>query len=226
MSRNAETERIIAQNTRGGGPLSRELDELIGSRGASDRPDWAPDTVSPPSEAATRAQKASEAAKAAIDEESSGVRTVSPWFAVPKPIIQAQLAEIRPFVDWVVEVYMFSSSEIRPCWWRHPALASEWMGLWHLYRLSFSVEDSGAGPNNFHYWLAVARQRMAGYVSKLLCNQQEHVESTTVFTNVTVASDEQWREVAGTAKVDAPVTWPRFEGGAADGADGRDRETA
>lgn len=194
-----------------------------------------------PSRAAERQKQQVRDAKKQVENSKKGIFTVAQWFTEEKLVPQGQMKHIRPFVDWAVEVYAFSSAEIVPCWWRHPELASEWMALWHAYRVGFSQDDSGTGPCSFHLSLQNVRMRMRAYIQGLTCTAHEHREKSNVLRNITAISDEQWARLTGQEKVPEgvsaaehaksvmyvpPCVWPRFEGGTDRGSDGSDRATA
>ncbi|ANP27974.1 hypothetical protein DAD186_14240 [Dermabacter vaginalis] len=167
--------------------------------------------VTSPSEVEREAQEARERAKQGV--EASGPRVLG-WFDASERDIREQFQQLRPFVDWVCEVYRFEANEALGCWWRHPGIAAEWLGLWHLYRLSFSVEDSGAGPNTFNYMLAAFRIRLHGHTGKLQCKATQHVEPRPPICDVTTATDEEWERVAGVRTYEPSPRWPRFAGSA------------
>lgn len=210
MIHNREAEAFVEEMTRHGQGLDEDIRAQLAESGHAAEHDFFGFSIDAPSEGQAKEQSQVADAKATLDAEKSGACAVSPWFNVPAEIVQAQMAEIRPFVDWAVEVYAFTTTEMLPCWWRHPELASEWMGLWHLYRLSFSVEDSGAGPQNFHYWLSVARVRTRAYVTALTCTMHEHREKATI-RDLTVATNEEWEAVSGQSTYVPVSTWPRYE---------------
>lgn len=138
---------------------------------------------------------------------------VHAWFDASKEIVGSQLFHLRHFVDWVVETYHFTEKEALPCWFRHSEFASEWMGLWHLYRLCFSSEDSGAGPNNFHYWLDASRNRFSKYRDRIRCTQTQHDFPRTVIVGVTQVDDVEWAEITGVSEKFVPkARFPRWVG--------------
>lgn len=155
-----------------------------------------------------------EAAKKLLDEDE-GPR-VFPWRSASREQIASQWQGLREFVDWMVVTYRFSvGSEHNPCWWRHPNLVLEWVSLRHLYDLSWSEEDAGSGPNNFHYWLQAARSRMnAAWSGLQKCSPQGHEEPRGLSAPPTVIEDEEWARLTGTGDVyEAPEQWPtRVEG--------------
>jgi hypothetical protein len=150
-----------------------------------------------------------EAAKALLMEDDGA--GVFPWRSASREQIAAQWTGLREFVDWTVVTYRFSmGSEHNPCWWRHPGIVMEWVSLRHLYDLSWSVEDAGSGPNNFHYWLQASRSRFAtAWKGMQNCGPNEHQEPRALAGAPTVIEDEEWARLTGTDEVyEAPEQWP------------------
>lgn len=150
-----------------------------------------------------------EAAKARLMEDDGA--GVFPWRSASREQIAAQWTGLREFVDWTVVTYRFSmGSEHNPCWWRHPNIVMEWVSLRHLYDLSWSVEDAGSGPNNFHYWLQASRSRLTtAWKGMQNCSPSEHKEPRALGVAPTVIEDEEWARLTGTGEVyEAPEQWP------------------
>lgn len=170
-----------------------------------------------------------EAAKALLDESDGA--GVFPWRSASREQIAAQWQALREFVDWAVVAYRITGSEHNPCWWAHSNVVLEWTGLRHLYDLSWTEEDSGGGPNNFHYWLQATRSRLHGAWSSLRCSPTEHVEPRALGAAPTVIEDEEWARLTGASdEYKAPEQWPMRdeyqaepgtadEAGTSDGAD-------
>lgn len=152
-------------------------------------------------------------AKAALEAEGPSVLS---WRTADLADVQGQWRELREFVEWTVEVYQLETSEHRPCWWRHPWIVQEWLGLWHLHRLSWSGEDAGSGPNNFNYWLHAGRGRLVGAWGKSTCSPQRHEAPRQPMTVFTDASAEEWADVTGVdveqGTYEAPSQWPAWRG--------------
>lgn len=150
-----------------------------------------------------------EAAKALLMEDDGA--GVFPWRSASREQIAAQWTGLREFVDWTVVTYRFSmGSEHNPCWWRHSNIVMEWVSLRHLYDLSWSKDDAGSGPNNFHYWLQASRSRFTTAWKGLQnCGPNEHQEPRALAGAPTVIEDEEWARLTGTGEVyEAPEQWP------------------
>lgn len=163
-----------------------------------------------PAEAAGQAESPDiEAAKALLMQDDGA--GVFPWRSASREQIAGQWQGLREFVDWTVVTYRFSvGSEHKPCWWRHSNIVMEWVSLRHLYDLSWSEEDSGSGPNNFHYWLQASRGRLTTAWNGLSkCTQSEHQEPRGSESAPTRIEDEEWARLTGTDAVyKAPEQWP------------------
>lgn len=150
-----------------------------------------------------------EAAKEAA--EATGP-DVFPWRTAGREPIRDQWVGLREFVEWVVRVYRFQSDEHMPCWWMHPEIVQEWVAMRHLYDLSWSTEDAGGGPNNWHYWLQVDRQHLRDAWGRTGCKPAVgHKAPRVVETqeHATMISDEQWAELTGsTTPYEQPEQWP------------------
>lgn len=149
-----------------------------------------------------------EAAKALLMEDDGA--GVFPWRSANREQIAAHWTGLREFVDWTVVTYRFSTgSEHNPCWWRHPNIVMEWVSLRHLYDLSWSKDDAGSGPNNFHYWLQASRSRFVTAWKGLQgCDPHQHKEPRALGAP-TVIEDEEWARLTGTGEVyEAPEQWP------------------
>lgn len=149
-----------------------------------------------------------EAAKALLDEQDGA--GVFPWRSASREQIAGQWQELREFVEWTVLAYRLNiGSEHNPCWWRHPEIILEWTGLRHLYDLSWSEDNSGDGPNNFHYWLQATRARLvAAWKKYQQCTPREHAEPRAM-TTPTVINDAEWAELTGAKEpYKLPEQWP------------------
>lgn len=169
----------------------------------------APERPEIPAPAAATEEPDLEAAKAQLmADDAAGV---FPWRSASREQIAAQWQGLREFVEWTVITYRFTiGSEHNPCWWRHPNIVMEWVSLRHLYDLSWSVEDAGSGPNNFHYWLQASRSRIATAWKGLQgCGPGDHKEPRALGAAPTAIEDEEWARLTGTGEVyEAPEQWP------------------
>ncbi|GAB4097645.1 hypothetical protein GCM10028787_31200 [Brachybacterium horti] len=150
-----------------------------------------------------------EAAKAMLAEEDGA--GVFPWRTASREQIARQWQGLREFVDWMVVTYLFRiGSDHKPCWWRHPNIVQEWVSLRHLYDLSWSEEDSGSGPNNFHYWLQASRARLASAWSEYNeCDSWTHAEPRAQGGVPTVIEDDEWEALTGGEQpYRPPEQWP------------------
>lgn len=164
----------------------------------------APDGSKKPGLAASMAK-----AKEALDAEGPGVFA---WRFADRERIAGQWGQLREFVDWIVDVYRLESeAEHVPCWWRHPDLVQEWDALRHLHVLSYKEDNSGDGPNNFHYWLSAFRQRVRSSLARVNCTVQEGHQEPYHGAVPTRISDEEWADLTGSdAQYEAASSWPRW----------------
>lgn len=180
-------------------------DEAITSLEPPERPTVA---AAEPKPAASKGEPSLEEIKALLEEESGA--GVFPWRSASREQIRGQWQGLREFVEWIVVTYRLSvGSEHNPCWWRHPGIVQEWVGLWHLYDLSWSEEDSGAGPNNFNYWLQAGRMRLHSAWNGLQgCTPHEHKEPRPI-PDPTQINDEEWEQLTGSSEpYKQPEQWP------------------
>lgn len=141
--------------------------------------------------------------------DAAGPAVFSWRLAEPEPI-EAAWPALREFVEWTIFVYRFETTEHVRCWWRHPGVVQEWVGLHHLHLQSWSEEDSGAGPNNWHYWLEAGRARLArAWAKSGGCTPTGHVEPRPLPHLGTAISDEEWAELTGSVDPYTPdESWP------------------
>lgn len=148
-----------------------------------------------------------ETAKEAFDEVSAS--DVFPWRSASRELIAGQWKELREFVEWAVRTYRFENSEHLGCWWRHNEIVLEWVALRHLYDLDWNADNSGDGPNNFHYWFEAGRRRLTGYWKKTGCSQGEHETPRPIQTQPTRIDEAEWAELTGsTTPYEQPEQWP------------------
>jgi hypothetical protein len=92
-------------------------------------------------------------------------------------------AELREWVDWLIERYAVQSEQYRiePCWYRHPVAVEELTALMVAYRAEYSSSQhkASAGLISWHtmwLWPCLARLNSMGIFAACRRDRQ-HVES-------------------------------------------------
>lgn len=71
-------------------------------------------------------------------------------------------AELRDFVDWLIDRYQLTETLIPDCWYQHGRLVEELSALRGAWVASFSSLDAGYGPIGWHERFAALTVRVAG----------------------------------------------------------------
>lgn len=98
------------------------------------------------------------------------------WSAFTAAEQELLLEDLDVWVTWLVERYRLDHRVVPECWTRHPELIEELSALQLAWQGAFSMGAVPDAPLNWHERFAVARSRIAEWVSRSGCRPDAHRE--------------------------------------------------
>lgn len=83
-------------------------------------------------------------------------------------------AELRAWVDWLVERYALDNRTVPPCWSLHGALVDELTALWGAWQVAYWPLGSSADPANWMQAFANTRIRLTEWTARRGCRPDDH----------------------------------------------------
>jgi hypothetical protein len=96
------------------------------------------------------------------------------WPALIKSEQKAALEGLREWTGWLVRRYALDQRTVPPCWAEHGALIEELSALHTAWARAFAVSAAPDQPLRWHNDFALARRRLADWVSRTGCRIGEH----------------------------------------------------
>jgi len=84
------------------------------------------------------------------------------------------LAELAPWVAWLVHDYALPVKTVPPCWYRHEAYIHELSALRGAWLINHLDEQVASAPSDWHQVFHQTRTRLAEIGSELRCGVEEH----------------------------------------------------
>lgn len=84
------------------------------------------------------------------------------------------LAELSPWVAWLVHDYALPVRTVPPCWYRHEAYVHELSALRGAWLINYLDEQVASAPSDWHQVFHQTRSRLAEIGSELRCGVEEH----------------------------------------------------
>jgi hypothetical protein len=124
------------------------------------------------------------------------------WRTMPPERVEAVWDELVEWVDWLIDRYSLTSSQIPDCWFQHGSLVEELSALHTFWLAAFDDTGSGGGPVMFHDRLlpTLARFRLYGVSACADATIGHYVVAGRVFRDHK-ATIEGWRESTHTYQV-------------------------
>ena len=96
------------------------------------------------------------------------------WAALTGQEREEQLDALDDWVCWLTHRYALDHRTVPPCWGRHGALLEELSALRTAWLSAYAVTSSGDAPLDWHAHFAATRQRLADWVSRTGCRNEQH----------------------------------------------------
>lgn len=83
-------------------------------------------------------------------------------------------ADLRDWVEWLVERYSLDHRTVPPCWFLHGALVDELTALWGAWQVAYWPMGSAADPANWMQVFANTRARLTDWTARRGCRPDDH----------------------------------------------------
>lgn len=144
-----------------------------------------------------------------LEEAAAGGVDVTNWRTADVDDIAGLWGPLREWVEWAIGVYDLTTSQVPPCWWRHPAITQELYALQVLHEISYAPTDQGSGPYFFHEKLALSLGRIKSMVQGTGCTSEHRAPTPRAMA--TAISTYEWADLIEGAPAHEPrLPWPTW----------------